>query len=98
MPTAAKLNLYRGWKSCVSCQCDDEPLFGKCGDAKLIVSVSLGGSALFRWRRQSCPDDEGHLCWLGHGDIFVMDGQCQDEFLHCTGSGRDQERINVTFR
>ena len=27
-----------------------------------------------------------------------MNGQCQDEFLHCTSSGRDLERINVTFR
>ena len=98
MLTAANLNLYRGWKSCVGWHCDDEPLFGKCGDAKLIVSVSFGSSALFRWRRQSCPDNEGHLCWLGHDDILVMDGQCQDEFLHCKGSGRYQERINVTFR
>ena len=44
------------------------------------------------------PDDEGHLCWLGHGDILVMDGQCQDEFLHRTDPGREQERIDVTFR
>ena len=98
VPTAANLNLYRGWKSCVGWHCDDEPLFGKCGDAKLIVSVSFGSSALFRWRRQSCSDGEGHLCCLGHGDILVMDGQCQDEFLHCTSSGRDLQRINVTFR
>ena len=98
VPTAANLNLYRGWKSCVGWHSDNEPLFGVCGDAKLIVSLSLGSFAVFRWRRQSCPDDEGHLCWLGHGDILVMDGQCQDEFLHCTDPGRDQERINVTFR
>ena len=52
VPTAANLNLYRGWKSCVGWHCDDEPLFGKCGDAKLIVSVSLGNFAPFRWRRQ----------------------------------------------
>ena len=32
--------------------CDDEPLFGKFGNAKLIVSMSLGSSAVFRWRRQ----------------------------------------------
>ena len=95
VPTAANLNLYRGWKSCVGWHCDDESLFG---DAKLIVSVSLGSSAVFRWRRQSCPDDEGHLCWLGHGDIIVMDGQCQDEFLHRTDPGLEQERIDVTFR
>ena len=98
MPTAANLNLYRGWKSCVGWHCDDEPLFGKCGDAKLTVSVSFGSSALFRWRRQSCPDDEGHSCRLDHGDILVMDGQCQDEFLHRTNPGRKQDRINVTFR
>ena len=98
VPTAANLNLHRGWRSCVGWHRDDEPLFGKCGDAKLIVSVSLGTFAVFRWRCQSCPDDEGHLCWLGHGDILVMDGQCQDEFLHRTDPGREQERINLTFR
>ena len=26
LPTAANLNLYRGWKSCVGWHCDDEPL------------------------------------------------------------------------
>ena len=98
LPTAANLNLHRGWKSCVGWHCDDEPLFGECGDAKLIVSVSLGNFAVFRWRRQSCLSDEGRSCRLDHGDILVMDGQCQDGFLHRTGSGRDQERINVTFR
>ena len=35
---------------------------------------------------------------LDHGDILVMDGQCQDEFYHCTDPGSHQERINVTFR
>ena len=97
LPTAANLNLYRGWNSCVGWHSDDEPLFGKCGDAKLIVSVSLGSFALFRWRRQSCSSNEGS-CRLDHGDILVMDGQCQDEFLHRTSPGRDQERINITFR
>ena len=98
VPTAANLNLYRRRKSCVGWHCDDEPLFGKCGDAKLIVSVSLGTFALFSWRRQSCPSDEGSSCRLDHGDILVMDGQCQDEFLHRTDPGREQDRINITFR
>ena len=98
MPTATYLDLYRGWRSCVGLHCGDGPLFGECGDAKLIVSVSFGSSAVFRWRRQSCPYDEGHLCWLGHGDILVMDGRCQDKFLHRTDPCREQERINDTFR
>ena len=83
-----------GWRSCVGWRCDDEPLFGKCGDAKLIVSVSLGSFALFRWRRQCCSSDEGRSCRLDHGDILVMDGQC----LHRTDPGREQDRINITFR
>ena len=83
---------------CVGWHRDDEPLFGESGEAKLIVSVSLGGSAVFRWRRRSCSADEGHSCRLGHGDILVMDGRCQDKFLHRTDPCREQERINITFR
>ena len=45
-PTAANLNLYHRWNSCVGWHRDDEPLFGECGDAKLIVSVSFGSSAV----------------------------------------------------
>ena len=70
---------------------------GSVGMPSSIVSVSLGSFALFRWRRQSCSSNEGS-CSLDHGDILVMDGQCQDEFLHRTRPGRDQERINITFR
>ena len=60
--------------------------------------MSYGSSSFCRWRRQSCPDDEGHLCCFGHGDVLVLDGQCQDEFLNRTDPGSDQERINITFR
>ena len=98
MPTAANLNLYRGGNSRVGWHCNDEPLFGECGEAKLIVSVSFGTTALLKWKGKSCPDSEAHLCCPGHGDILVMDGQCQDKFLRCTDPGLEQERINVTFR
>ena len=47
VPTAANLKLYRGWTSCVGWHRNDEPLFGESGEAKLIVSVSFGSSALF---------------------------------------------------
>ena len=98
MATAANLNLYRGWNSRVGWHCDDEPLFGKCEEAKLIVSVSFGTSTLFKWKGKSCPDSDASSCMLGHGDILVMDGRCQDKFLHCTDPGLEQELINVTFR
>ena len=63
---------------------DDEPLFGECGEAKLIVSVSFGTRALLKWKGKSCPDCAAGSCWLGHGDLLFMDGQSQDEFVHCT--------------
>ena len=73
VPAAANL---RGRSSHVGWHSDDKPLFGKRGEAKLIVSVSFGTQAPFKWKGKSCPINDGHSCWLGHGDILVMDGQC----------------------
>ena len=98
VPAATKPNLYRGWKSRVEWHSDNEPLFGERGDSKLIVSVSFGTQTLFTWRSKSCPDGEASSCCRGHGDILVIVGQWQDEFLHCTDPGLEQERIDVTFR
>ena len=47
--------------------------------SKLIVSVSFGSTALFKWKGKFCPDSDVNSCYLGHGDILVMGGQCQDE-------------------
>ena len=49
VPTAANLNLYEGQRAHVAWHCDDEPLFGGSGDPKLIVSLSPGSSAAFKW-------------------------------------------------
>ena len=65
---------------------------------QLIVSVSFGSYVSFRWKDKFCRDGEVGSCCLGHSDILVMNGQCQDEFLHCTDPGLEKERINVTFR
>ena len=78
--TAANLNLYWKRSSSVVWHSDYEPLFGERGDAKVIVSTQ----ALFKWKGKSCLDGNASSCYLGHGDILVMDVQCQDEFLHCT--------------
>ena len=94
LPTAANLNLYRGWNSCVGWHCD------------VCLESVARGSSLCQWalvpRRfsngRASRDGDASSCYLGHGDILVIDGQCQDEFLHCTDPGLEQERINVTFR
>ena len=67
------------------------------GKQSSLFSVSFGTQALFKWKGKSCPSNDGHSCWLGHGDILVMGGQCQDEIRHCTDPISEQERINITF-
>ena len=75
VPTAANLNLYGGLRSYVS----SEP--------KLIAFLSLGDTVTFTWKAKSCLDSEVGSCRLHHGDLLVMDGRCQDEYLHCTSPG-----------
>ena len=98
VPSAANLNLYEGSRSHVNWHCDDESLFGGIGDSKLIVSLSLGSSVTFKWKAKSCSDSEGNSCRLHHGDLLVMDGRCQDEYLHCTSPGLAEKRMNITYR
>ena len=97
MPTCANLNYYGGPGSCVRWHSDDEVLFGGRGESKLIVSLSIGFSALFRKPRPS-PDCEADSTWLHHGDLLVMDGRCQDEDLHSTDPRLHGERVKITFR
>ena len=97
VPTAANLNLYGGSRSYVSWHCDDEPLFGGVGEPKLIASLSLGDAVTFKWKAKSCLDSEVGSCRLSHGDLLVMDGKCQDEYLHCTSPGLADRRVNITY-
>ena len=98
LPTCANLNHYSGSGSCVRWHRDDEVLFGAQGESKLIVSVSIGYSAFFRWKPRSSPDCDADSSWLHHGDLLVMHGRCQDEYLHSTDPRSDGERVNITYR
>ena len=80
MPTCANLNLYGGSGSRVRWHSDNEGVFGKQGESKLIVSMSFGVSALFKWKPRPSLDSDASSSWLHHGDLLVMDGRCQDEY------------------
>ena len=79
VPTSANLNLYGSSGSRVRWYRDDEALFGGQGESQLIVSMSVGFSARFRWKPRPSPDCETDSCWFHHGDLLVMDGRCLDE-------------------
>ena len=61
MPGRVILNLYAWDKSCIPRHSDNEPMFGGFGDSKLIVSVSFGADATFKWARNS--DRDGSSTW-----------------------------------
>ena len=56
-------------------RCDDELYLESVEIAMLIVSVSLGNFALFRWRRQSCSSNEDSSGKLLVVLSFQMEGQ-----------------------
>ena len=71
LPTCANLNHYSGSGSCVRWHRDDEVLFGAQGESKLIVSVSIGYSAFFRWKLRSSPDCDADSSWSHHDDLCM---------------------------
>ena len=85
VPTGVNLNRYAGDGSCIPWHCDNERLFGSPFEPKAIVSMSLGHSVLFKLRRRA-PENTPSQIWLDHGDLLVMDGLTQYEYVHSTAS------------
>ena len=73
VPTGVNLNRYAGDGSFIPC--DNERLFGSPSEPKVIVSMSLGHSVLFKLRRAS--ENTHSQIRLDHGDLLVMDGFTQ---------------------
>ena len=96
LPTGVNLNHYDGSRSCVRWHSDNEALFGPRDSPKLIVSLSLGNPVEFKVRRVS--DSVTSSITLDHGDVLVMDGSAQSEYLHCTMPGLQGPRVNLTYR
>ena len=78
------LNRYAGNGSFIPWHRDNERLFGSPFEPKVIVSMSLGHSALFKLRRRASEITPSQI-WLDHGDLLVMDGLTQHEYEHPIG-------------
>ena len=91
------LNRYSGSVSCIPWHSDNESLFGPQNKPKLIASMSLGRSVEFQVRRR-VQGEVPSLITLDHCDLLVMDGLTQSEYVHCTASGLQGPRVNLTYR
>ena len=97
VPTGVNLNRYAGDGSFIPWHRDNERLFGSPSEPKVIVSMSLGHSVLFKLCRRASEKTVTPI-WLDHGDLLVMDGLTQEEFWHSTASELEGPRVNLTYR
>ena len=97
VPTGVNLNRYAGNGSFIPWHCDNERLFGSPFEPKVIVSMSLGHSALFKLRRRASKNSPSQIR-LDHGDLLVMDGLTQLEYEHSTAFELEGPRVNLTYR
>lgn len=89
------LNHYRDGKDNLGWHSDNEGLFGP---NPTIASVSFGARRDFVLRRNS-DHSQKWKCSLGEGDILIMKGRTQSEWMHTIPKRSScGSRINLTFR
>jgi len=90
------LNRYRDGKDSNGWHADDEPLYGR---DPIIASVSYGAARDFDIKRKADGPPEKARLRLCDGDVLIMGGAMQRNYLHCipkrANSKVDGERINL---
>ncbi|KAI3631627.1 hypothetical protein MIR68_010100 [Amoeboaphelidium protococcarum] len=96
----ALCNLYRDGKDSMGWHADDEK---RHGPSPTIASLSFGDARRFLIKPKSkshVTSDYKYEYVLGHGDLLVMEGQCQDHWQHSIPKTAKLvgPRLNITFR
>ena len=68
------------------------------GASPTIASITVGDQRLFCLKNKETKQVESFD--LGHGDLFVMTGNCQRDYLHSVPKTSEQKlpRYSLTFR
>ena len=95
------INLYRNGSDSMGAHADDEP---ELGHRPQVASLSLGAHRTFSWipKAPASPGSKrkGKRVELGEGDLLLMSGAFQEQFLHSVPKTKKQvgPRLNLTFR
>ncbi len=91
------INEYEDGKSYIAEHNDKEAL----GDGNAVFAISLGGSRDFYFRgiKGTPAEGEKHNLKINHGDLMVMMGTTQANYLHSVPKrAKGELRISVTYR
>jgi alkylated DNA repair dioxygenase AlkB len=88
-------NYYRDGSDSVSWHSDDEK---ELGNEPVIASLSFGASRSFGIKSKATGERTTLI--LNHGDLVVMSGRSQLDYLHCVPKTAKKvgARVNLTFR
>ncbi len=97
---AVLVNRYRDGRDSMGFHSDDEP---ELGPQPVIASLSFGAARRFvlEKRREGPGRSPSRFAIeLGHGDLLVMGGACQERYRHAVPKQLRVagERVNLTFR
>lgn len=89
------LNYYRDGRDSVAYHADDEP---ELGAHPVIASLSIGAERKFSIKHRASGSRTDVV--LGHGDLLLMYGRSQLDYVHAVPKTRQpvQPRVNLTFR
>jgi alkylated DNA repair dioxygenase AlkB len=105
IPDAVNLNKYANKKCSLAWHCDNEPIFKLEDGTRIIISLSIGATRAFCFKKFYEAESNALEILLKNGDICVMQGKTQSKWQHCipedhsvSGSADDDTRYNLTFR
>jgi len=98
-PNSCNVNLYYSGLSSVGWHTDDEAVFESKERDCLIISLSLGSSRKFQFKRVGDANLAGEVM-VKNGDLMTMEGLFQKHFLHRVPKMPKSKgkRINFTWR
>jgi alkylated DNA repair dioxygenase AlkB len=97
---AVLVNRYRDGRDSMGFHSDDEP---ELGHEPVIASLSFGVARRFVLEKKGgarVRSSSRFALELGHGDLLVMSGACQELYRHAVPKQPrvEGERVNLTFR
>lgn len=86
---------YRDENDSISFHSDDEKFLGS---NPTIASITVGSSRPFLLKNKHTKEIQQFN--LNHGDLFIMQGNCQKDYLHSVPKQKQKllPRISITFR